>query len=462
MEPQSKDKAVNIYVTRKSFSGKPIIGDRVDDDIDSHLFPGVQAIAQKYASRSSPPKSSKSMIEEIENGTALIDRTEALIRKLNKKDQEIEKLCVLLDAMEPVPGLDAEKFQKLLDGDEDADFRDAKIVALAKKNRRLTLELQKARISAESRALQVQELAENVQKLESAGAAAMAAKSTAKTARGSRLTGGGDDAGNDEASSADKLNSLRKELASVMKSMDDMRRKNFQMSEEVKTLTRTLMNEVGDGVTLEQAVDSGWRGRAQQIIMMKSKVKRLEQTIANGGAGAGAGAGADGSGLDPSHVPAKAPKGGRRASTNVDTKAEHDLVDMSNDRQQAIETMIGERDNLFKENQFLDTKLQGAKARIRNLEGDIQTQKQQLKMVLKAKDGDDDLIDALQLEIKRLQEASRESERHHRAPLQATASGTSEHHAAELSRLQRLCKQQQEQINTQDEVIRSLRNSKRS
>ncbi len=229
------------------------------------------------------------------------------------------------------------------------------------------------------------------------------------------------------------------------------------MSEEVKTLTRALANEVGDGVTLEQAVDGGWRGRAQQIIMLKSKVKRLEQTIATGGAGAG--------GSEGDLVPAKAPRGGRRAGANVDTKAEHDLVDMSNDRQQAIEAMVGERDNLLKENQFLDTKLQGAKARIRNLEGDIQTQKQQLKMVLKAKDGDDDLIDALQLEIKRLQEASRDAEAqgrlHNRAPVQAISSG-SEHHAAELTRLQRLCKQQQEQINTQDEVIRGLRNSKRS
>ena len=479
MERPQKEKAVNIYVTRKSFTGK--LPDKEyndcddDDDDEAHFFPGVDAIAHKYGMQQSPPKQNSkaggAIMDEIKHGSMLVDRTEALIRKLNKKDQEIEKLCALLDALAPIPGLDAEKFQKLLDGsDEDgADFRDAKIVSLAKKNRRITLELQKARISAESRALQVQELSESLQKIESAAAAnAITSNKTRGRAPGHENTDA--DGQSNDANSAEKLNAIRKDLAMAVKSVDEMRRKNEKLTEEVKTLTRTLANELGDGVSVEHAVDGGWKGRGQQIIMLKSKVKRLEQSIAMGNTANG------NNDETPSQLlSARVPKGGRRAGTalnNVDNKAETELADMSNDRKQAIESIVGERDSLIKENQQMDVKLQGCKARIRNLESDLQTQKQQLKLVLNAKDGDDELIDALQLEIKRLQDAAVANARNPGNRAEAAAAVVFAGTAAsatkldqltnEITRLKRLCKQQQEQINTQDEVIRALRNSFRN
>jgi predicted nuclease with TOPRIM domain len=466
-----KEKAVNIYVTRKSFSGKPGSGKGDDglDDGDQYLFKGVATALQ---AGSSPPAKPSKIMDDIRQDSSLVDRTEALIRKMNRKDQEIEKLCALLDALEPIPGLDAEKFQKLIEsGDDDgADYRDAKIVALAKKNRRLTLELQKSRVSAESRALQIQELSETVQKMEAASASASAVNRSAKASRSaasSSAAAAGGAAGDegDVAGDAERVASLKKELSAAMKSNDDMRRKNFQLSEEVKLLTRALANEVGDGVSVEQAVDGGWRGRAQQIIMLKAKIKRLEQTIANGEVvvvppGV--------PGLDgDAAAPVRVPKGGRRAGqpANVDTKAESDLNDMSNDRKHAIESIVQERDTLVKENHQLEVKLQGTKARIRNLETDVQTQKQQLKMLLSAKDGDDELIDALQTEVKRLQDtavALTKSNRH-TTTTAAAASTTAQtppvdHLHSEITRLKRLCKQQQEQLSTQEDTIRTLRN----
>lgn len=41
--------------------------------------------------------------------------------------------------------------------------------------------------------------------------------------------------------------------------------------EESKQLSRALSREIGEGVALEDAVSGGWRGRAQQIIMLKNK-----------------------------------------------------------------------------------------------------------------------------------------------------------------------------------------------
>jgi len=99
------------------------------------------------------------------------------------------------------------------------------------------------------------------------------------------------------------------------------------------------------------------------------------------------------------------------------------------------------------------------------LETDVQTQKQQLKMLLSAKDGDDELIDALQTEVKRLQDtavALTKSNRH-TTTTAAAASTTAQtppvdHLHSEITRLKRLCKQQQEQLSAQEDTIRTLRN----
>jgi len=56
-----------------------------------------------------------------------------MLRKLEEKNRKIDQLCVLLEALEPAPGVDPERIQKLMDEgiDENVDFRDSKIVSLA-------------------------------------------------------------------------------------------------------------------------------------------------------------------------------------------------------------------------------------------------------------------------------------------------------------------------------------------
>lgn len=70
---------------------------------------------------------------------------------------------------------------------------------------------------------------------------------------------------------------------------------------------------------LEQASEEGWKGRAQQIVLLKSKVARLER---EGCAGAASKPG--------SRFKSSQAKG-------VDAKAEEELSSMSQDRQQAVE-----------------------------------------------------------------------------------------------------------------------------
>ena len=76
-------------------------------------------------------------------------------------------------------------------------------------------------------------------------------------------------------------------------------------------------------------MDEGWKGRAQQIVLLKSKVARLEKERDREGQGQqGAGAGAKGrfKGSSSSY-----------AARGVDAKAEEELSSMSQERQQAVE-----------------------------------------------------------------------------------------------------------------------------
>jgi murein L,D-transpeptidase YcbB/YkuD len=139
---------------------------------------------------------------------------------------------------------------------------------------------------------------------------------------------------------------------------------------------------------------------------------------------------------------------------------------MSLERKHTIDCIVEEKETLFRGNQLLEEKVQAYKARIKNLEADGSRQKQQIKVVLDVKDSDDELIDALQQEIHRFKlQAKTKSGLERDGMLSRQTQPTSKSDSsdkidelqADVSRLQRLCKSQGDQISTQDEVIRSLR-----
>lgn len=69
-----------------------------------------------------------------------------------------------------------------------------------------------------------------------------------------------------------KIAGLNRDVKEGGKQIDELKRKLAQSVDEAKQLSRALAREIGEGVTLEDAVNGGWRGRAQQIIMLKNKV----------------------------------------------------------------------------------------------------------------------------------------------------------------------------------------------
>mmetsp|Transcript_27819 Transcript_27819/g.26639 ORF Transcript_27819/g.26639 Transcript_27819/m.26639 type:complete len:434 (-) Transcript_27819:338-1639(-) len=402
----------------------------IDENAD---FPDVSTINERYG-LDTKVANEITIESEIRQNSDLTEKTETLFRKLQKKDHEIEKLCILLETLEPIPGINVESMRKHLEStpEDGADFRDAKIVSLAKKNRNLTVILNKERASSDSRGLQIQELADKLQQLERQGSISK------KDAM--------------DKESQQEIVNLRKELTASNKTVDDLRRKTFQATEETKQLSRALANELGEGVSIEKAIEGSWRGRAQQIIVLKAKVKKLESAVGD---------------VSSSGTVMSAGNVSRTKRIDVDTKAQEDLAEMSLERKHAIDCIVEEKETLSRDNQLLEEKVKAHKARIKNLEADGSRQKQQIKVVLDVKDSDDELIDALQQEIQRFKvqaktrsgvQRDETTSRQTPAPLvKSQSSFKNDELQADLSRLQRLCKSQGDQISTQDEVIRSLR-----
>jgi hypothetical protein len=355
------------------------------DLIDSD-FPDTDELEKKYG-LSSPQK--KEYITNMMKDANMAEWGDSLLLKLDQKNKEIERLCTLLEAVQTTPGIDPNKYNKLMeDGNHGyVDPRDSKIVSLAKKCRALTVSLNKERASQEKSSHYITELEKKCDRLENELKSSALSSNNDIIARPvhSTILGPKDSKDN----SNDKENEkIKKELSVANKTVEDLRRKNDYLNEEMKKLHHALSRELGEGATIEDAINGNWRGRAQQIIMLKTKVKKLETQLMNNGGG-------DSTVITSTTAISK-------RTHDVDSKAEEELADMNSQRRQAVEAITEERFKLLEECKNLEAKNKAQKARISTLEDSTVKQKQQLKVLVDKSDTDDQLIQALTQELQQL------------------------------------------------------------
>jgi len=155
----------------------------------------------------------------------------------------------------------------------------------------------------------------------------------------------------------------------------------------------------------------------------------------------------------------------RTKISDVDTKAERLLTDMSEMRADAVEGIVAERDVLVKSVEVFKKKLVARDARIAAMESDVSSKREGLRAMVGKADSDTQLIGALKNEVARLRSALQvkaQEVRQQASPPRiqhAKGVGCGDGGNAELIRLRRLTQQQAEQIDTQDDLIRRLRDS---
>ena len=125
----------------------------VRDVAISEDIPDAKAFADKYDVEMDDPtggvagKDDREAMQDIILNQDLVQRTDGLVRKLDEKNREIDRLCTLLESVSIVPGMKPDRILDIYDNiaEEPIDLRDSKIVHLAKKVRNLTLSLNKER-----------------------------------------------------------------------------------------------------------------------------------------------------------------------------------------------------------------------------------------------------------------------------------------------------------------------------
>ncbi|XP_046404240.1 coiled-coil domain-containing protein 13-like isoform X2 [Ischnura elegans] len=159
----------------------------------------------------------------------------------------------------------------------------SKIVELSKRVRELTAELEAEKSRARRAASAVEE----------EGAAKKGRKKGTM-----RKTENSSDQQDEDSEAADQLEikNLREKLAATTMKMSEWRNQCQVLKQELKLADKILASEVGDGTTLESmkaamstSSPSGgnavpWRGRAQQVTLLKAKISELQQKLKRAGA----------------------------------------------------------------------------------------------------------------------------------------------------------------------------------
>ncbi|KAK1936650.1 Coiled-coil domain-containing protein 13 [Phytophthora citrophthora] len=363
-------------------------------------------------------------LQELTNANATLTSEARDLR------QQVKTLQIQLEAQTPVPGLDVDAVQDiLLEKDNiEHDVRDVKIVHQAKTLRTLKRSLQREKQLAVDAAKhcktldtsnrQLEEQVDTLKlKLQRFQARAAAEKNNKKNNVDVPSQNQQPEA--PETSSSDPSGNH----GALKKLYEELKSKTAALQQELKKTQRALTREVGDDIPLDEIVGNtdnstsgaSRRGRAQQIIMLKAKVKKLQAQLRAG------------------HAPIE---GNDAATTlDVDQRAQQDLTSQHLHRQKLIDQLTNQRDELEERVHRSTRKYDALKARAQILDREKQETRNKFQVLVEKSRTDDALVDALQRQLETWKTKLHEARRARTAD---SARYVSHDERAELERLRKV------------------------
>ncbi|KAM5233843.1 coiled-coil domain-containing protein 13 isoform 1-T1 [Hipposideros larvatus] len=261
-----------------------------------------------------------------------------------------------------------------------------KIVELSKKNRVLMAESEGAKSRAKQQNQHIQELERELQTVLARLPAKGATDAGAKPPRAQM--------GDRALPESPEVKVLQDRLAATNLKMSDLRNQIQSVKQELRVAQKVLASEVGEDVNVQQLLSSPgtWRGRAQQILVLQSKVRELEKQL---GQTQNRSVGAASDELSVCPDPRK---------LSAQEKNLLRIRNLEREKLESWEKLAGERDALQTELEELKKKFEAVRSRNKVLTSEAKTLRSQMGTLTEKGRHDDELIDALMDQLKQLQE----------------------------------------------------------
>ncbi|XP_023599456.1 coiled-coil domain-containing protein 13 [Myotis lucifugus] len=306
-----------------------------------------------------------------------VDENGRLYKLLKERDFEIKHLKKKLEE---------DRFAFTGSAGVAGDAIASKIVELSKRNRVLMAESEGAKTRVKQLSNRVRELEQELQTALARLPAKGATDAGAKPPRAQP--------GDGALPETPELKALQDRLATANLKTSDLRNQVQSLKQDLRMAQKVLASEVGEDVNIQQLLSSPgtWRGRAQQILVLQSKVRELEKQLGQTQSQS-VGAASD----EPSVCP----------DPRKLTAQEKNLLRIRNlerEKQEGWEKLAAERDALQRELDELKKRFEGLRSRNKVLASEVKTLRSQMGTLVEKGRHDDELIDALMVQLKQLQE----------------------------------------------------------
>lgn len=186
------------------------------------------------------------------------------------------------------------------------------------------------------------------------------------------------DGGDSDADLARSLKETKERLSNSERRLHEQKLSQQMLKAEVERYRRALAKEVGEELPLAKLLEegSGAKGRAQQISLLQEKIRDMSRKLFAATAGAEGGRAAE-------------EEDGPRRNLQAIEQERRNEMDRLLLCEQQLHAQLGEARH----------KLDAQAARIKNLETDGRSKREQLKLLLDKSDTDDELIRALRAEL---------------------------------------------------------------
>ncbi|TPX33017.1 hypothetical protein SmJEL517_g04007 [Synchytrium microbalum] len=288
------------------------------------------------------------------------------------------------------------------------DLKETKILELSKRNRRLTVALAKERSTSEALSNKIK-ASLNEEKINCGTIKSKESISSNTSANTISLL--------------EEVKALRSKLATSNRRLEEERLGNQALRVELRNIQKVLKDEIGDDTPLTKALDvnSGWKGRAQQITMLKDRVRDLTAQLSN-------------------------PAG---PSAMLDQKHRDGIKKMETERKISIEAALTEAEQSKAEKDEYRVRCDSLQSRNNLLSKEIKDLKSKIEMVLDKSSKDDKLICSITNELMKHKTLNRDNTSAH--PLSKVCNGQ-EIEIADLKN----------KLNAQSKELTELRRSKSS